>query len=341
MSNHSGVHHKILQQILLILTPVAVAVTISAVWQFKFLTRQLSWEYLSKRCILTVTSVFYIAHFPLAEAAFSIFSYSEVFFGNDLQHLEKRRYWNVDTDVQAFRGNHFFLATTIGVPLLIFVLSFPIIVAWLLIRFRKSNLLRSRWIQETLGFLFNGFEERFVYWDAVILLRKVLLSSILVFIGKGRETTAIFAGMILMFFMFAQMLFCPFRKDLRYLNTFESLSLLCCSTTFFAATGISMNENISSVSKASSILIASMNVFIIVFFSFFLLKLKSYHIQTDFQRRGTSISNMRSYVLIVEKSIIHFFELVCECFDFRFGENEMEATPIISNPEVNIEMARI
>ncbi|GMH38983.1 hypothetical protein BSKO_06881 [Bryopsis sp. KO-2023] len=139
-------------------------------------------------------------------------------------------FWAADTSVVCYQGSHAVLVGIVGFPLLVLIsFGFP---AWLLfILTRNTRNLSSQAIARRYGFFYRSYRRDAVAWEVVIVARKALLSTIVVFappLGEGLQ------GDMALFVMFVatmlQLRFQPFEDT--ELNDMELASLILSSLAF-------------------------------------------------------------------------------------------------------------
>lgn len=229
------------QQLIAISPPFAVLFACCLFWIGRSYMKNKGRHYLFKRTVLSTFVVFYVSYIVLAKAAVGMVYCIEVYDGTELGAINSTRsYWGYDTSIECFQDSHLTLMY-VAIPLLFFSLLFPIALAVILTRARSRNNLDSASVVETVGLFFRGFEERYVYWDSVILLRKALIATIVVFsYHLGGNLQGILAVCVLMLSLFLQTRLCPFKRDFGRLNDLESVSLLINAFTFL--TGVILND---------------------------------------------------------------------------------------------------
>ena len=236
LSDGRGAPRTVKRQIIVALLPELVALVISAFFLLRELLGDKDWNRLLRRVILAHIVVGYNSYLSLVKIAVDAFNCVRVHDGIRLEDIDAtHRYWISDTTVECFRGSHLAFTLAISAPLLLFAVLFPVLLAVLLERARGQDKLSSKWTQETMGFLFIVFEEEYVYWDCLILLRKAVLSVIIVFAYKlGGNLQGLLVVAVLVIALFLQTHFNPFSQDLGNLNVLESVSLLVSFFTFLS-----------------------------------------------------------------------------------------------------------
>lgn len=232
---------SVIRQTIVIGLPFLVLFAFWIFWATRRSKKNQDKAYLLKRCILTALVVLYISYISLTKAAINVFYCVDVYDATILDDEEMHPYWAIDTAVRCFEGSHMKLLVFVAIPLLLFTLLFPILLAMTLINARRRNKLTSIWMVETMGLFFRGFEEKYIFWDSIILLRKALLAAIVVFAySLGGNLQGLLAVCVLVLSLFLQTRLDPFKECLGNLNQLESVSLLVSSLTFL--TGVILND---------------------------------------------------------------------------------------------------
>ena len=242
LANKSGAPRTVKRQIIVVMLSELVALVISVFFLLRELKGDKDWNRLLRRVILAHIVVGYNSYLSLVKIAVDAFSCVRVHDGIRLEDVETtHRYWIADTSVECFRGSHLIFTLAVSVPLLLFATLFPLLLAVLLESARRQDTLSSKWTQETMGFLFIVFEEKYNYWDCLILLRKAVLSVIIVFSYRlGGNLQGLLVMAVLVIALFLQTHFNPFSQDLGNLNILESVSLLVSFFTFLC--GLVLNS---------------------------------------------------------------------------------------------------
>eukprot|EP00949_MAST-11_sp_MAST-11-sp1_P000896 g896.t1 len=135
-------------------------------------------------------------------------------------------------DVKCFESDHVWAFMTTTVPgIIVFVIGFPMGLLYMLIRLKRRGALQhdgpdydKRWVLR-LGFLFAGYEEKFVFWESIVLARKALLSGAAVFLAHRGTTVQVVVAILILFICFAmQMKYQPLEHD--WHDLMEDRSLL-------------------------------------------------------------------------------------------------------------------
>ena len=202
--------------------------------------------YLIRRCSTSFFVVVYLTYLAFTKTAMDVHSCIDVHDDFDVQFDGTTKYWSDDTSLKCHEGTHRVLAATIGWPVLIIVsIGCPIALAVFLLVERQRDVLKDEWLLEACGFLHHSYSHRYVFWEALIFLRKALLASIAVFsYSLGGNLQGILAVIVLIFFLYLQIICRPFREEFDELNELESFSLLVSLLTF--ATGLFLDDDHAS-----------------------------------------------------------------------------------------------
>lgn len=290
-----------IRQILIVSLPQFVFLIICIFWTVKCIRLKLGKGYLLKRCILTGVVGFYVSYISLTKAAINTFYCVNVHDSTALDDVDDTNvYWALDTSVKCFEGPHKVLEIVLAFPLTIMAVVLPAIIAIGLIYARNHRKLDSAWTQETVGLFYRGFEEKYIFWDAVILVRKALLAAIVVFgYQLGGDLQGIVAGSVLVVSLFLQMSLTPFKKSFGHLNELEGVSLLVSSLTFL--TGVLLNDpkmHSQFIEFALVGLILFANVALAVFLIFMIMKVKILHLKFSLLKAGVELESYSSFAVL-------------------------------------------
>jgi len=144
-----------------------------------------------------------------------------------------------------------------GVPgVVVYAVGIPIGAAWLLTLYR--NRLSEPRVRATLGFLFAGYRREAYYWEAVVMLRKVLVSAIAVFLAPQGVSVQTYAVIVLIFLLaIAQAMKRPFAS--RTLNRLELAALTTAFFTFVAGL-FQLTASSSGVKVAATLFMVAANL---------------------------------------------------------------------------------
>ena len=294
LSGKSGAPRTVKRQIIVALLPEIVALVISLFFLLRELKGDKDWNRLLRRAILAHIVVGYNSYLVLVKVAIDAFNCVRVHDGIRLEDIGMtHRYWIADTSVECFSSTHLNFTLAVSVPLLLFAILFPLLLVILLERARGQNKLSSKWTQETMGFLFIVFEENYVYWDCLILLRKAILSVIIVFAYRlGGNLQGLLVMAVLVIALFVQTYLGPFKKELVSLNVLESVSLLVSFFTFMCGL-ILNNERFHGVLMKGLVtaLLLSSNVGLFVILVFFLARSKLEQVRLELKMMQADVGD--------------------------------------------------
>ena len=219
---------SLMQKTGVILLLSLVTLVISTFWFLYTRKKGLSTPVFLRRCLLTFLVASDFLYVNLATATLSFLNCVNVHDGLLLEELEvTHKYWTDDTDVQCYEGSHKKFVFLCAIPSLFFVCLFPLSMFIILIFVRNQERLDSKWSKETLGQLFDAYSEKHVYWKVCILLRKGLMSTIVVFAySLGGNLQGVMVLFVLVSALFAQTSCRPFKEGLEVVNRMEGYSLL-------------------------------------------------------------------------------------------------------------------
>ena len=301
LSGGSGTPRTVKRQIIVALLSELVALVISAFFLLQELKGDKDWNRLLRRVILAHVVVGYNSYLALVKIAVDAFNCVRVHDGIRLEDVETtHRYWIADTSVECFRGSHLTLTLAVSVPLLLFAILFPLLLAILLERARKEDTLSSKWTQETMGFLFIVFEERYLYWDCLILIRKAVLSVIIVFGYRlGGNLQGLLVMAVLVIALVLQTHLNPFSQNLGNLNALESASLLVSHFTFLCGLVLDSERFRGDVIEGLlTALLLSINILLFLILAFTLAQSKLEQIRLELEVLQVDGSDGAFYVVI-------------------------------------------
>ncbi|KAL6761642.1 hypothetical protein V8C86DRAFT_839174 [Haematococcus lacustris] len=97
--------------------------------------------------------------------------------------LAQGRYWSADYSSKCYEGYHKWLVLTLGIPgLLLYSLGLPLLTA-LLLHWCRARLYQVGF-RSLFSFLYQDYEEKYAYWESVVMLRKFLLVLVVVFLSS-------------------------------------------------------------------------------------------------------------------------------------------------------------
>eukprot|EP00949_MAST-11_sp_MAST-11-sp1_P004580 g4580.t1 len=154
--------------------------------------------------------------------------------------IGKAQFLDEALDVECYQGAHIPLLLGLGVPsILLYVFGFPVALLIVLRRLTQTGALdptskayNRRWVLR-LGFLYAGYEKKYAYWEALVLLRKASLSGFAVLLSyRSTALQVVVALLILYLCHFAQTMAEPLEHD--WHDLMESRSLAASLLILFA-----------------------------------------------------------------------------------------------------------
>lgn len=232
---------------------------------------------LLKKAALVASVVAYISYFNVAKLVTKVFPCVDLFLYESVDLSSEKAFWASDTTLECYDREHLVLVILGCFVLLFFTITFPILTLLVLLYHRSKDTLGTSWVFDTMGFMYKAFHKKYVYWESFVLLRKALLSLILVFSYRlGPELQSQLAAFVLVFSLYLQTRCNPYGNPFSELNDYESLSLFMSSLAFISASFFHHEDTLSS----TKILIASLLLLSnITFFLFLALKFSRYLIQ--------------------------------------------------------------
>eukprot|EP00803_Ostreobium_quekettii_P011089 evm.model.scf_567.3 EVM.evm.TU.scf_567.3 scf_567:58789-75972(+) len=197
-------------------------------WFFIAKVSPASRRVLKKRIIVTIWGVLYVTYFDitsrLVRTAYCV-EVDDPSISGPPDSVAFDSYWSEDTGVKCWQGQH--LALFLGFALPLFLLI-PVGLPTWLVSFLWVN--RTRFDDLVFlgkyGELYKAYRKQHVYWEAVIMLRKALLSVVVVWrTPLGGELQGLLAVSILVVSCFAHLIFKPYSEALYGLNQYETLAL--------------------------------------------------------------------------------------------------------------------
>ena len=180
--------------------------------------------------------ILFIVYLDIVSVCLETFSCRNIGYG-DLREYRLIK----DYSVQCFNENHRGWAYGLVVPFFVlFGLGFPISILYTLIQKKKKKKLNRPELMLRYGYFYLSYEREYFYWDFVILIRKILLTSVNIFLlglytGVFSYIVTIML-MILLVFLYVQIECQPYlKKELKSVNNLEKYSLISLSGTMFLA----------------------------------------------------------------------------------------------------------
>lgn len=189
--------------------------------------------------------------------------------------------WVEDTNMTCFKGHHIWISTVGLLGLLVYSFGFIVFIFYILVFVGKVDNLQFR---AKYGLLYEAYKPNAICWEIVILSRKAIIDSIVVFAYVlGPNLQAVLASGALVLALAAQTLFKPFKEfpDLDSamglhilhwtfpvdLNILETISLFLSFLTFYS--GAVFNDD--NTSEAGRMILMVIVVLFNTVFSVYLL----------------------------------------------------------------------
>jgi hypothetical protein len=130
---------------------------------------------LRKELVATAVVLFFLVHPSLVKEYFGFLS---------CRRLDSTDLWLASNlDIKCFDEQHSLYAFSVALPaILIWGVGVPSFILGILVKRRRS--LGTLLMKCRFGFFYNGFKKTHFYWEFLILYRKILIISIVVFVGS-------------------------------------------------------------------------------------------------------------------------------------------------------------
>lgn len=241
LSNDSSVPIAIRRTFISLLVPLGYMLFFCILWLTVTVVKKRDSEFFRTHVLVSVIVVVYVFYTGITKRVMRTLHrvdlddpYSSEF------SIATKSYWADDTSILFLKGSHAYLVGLLGIPmLLVFSIGFPLLLSFELWMNKEHR--NSRHFASTYGFLYRAYQERFVYWEMVVLARKAMLVAVVVFAyDLGGNLQGILALMVLVFAMVLHLCTMPYDKPVDRLNQRETLSL--CGSTFTYFVGILFND---------------------------------------------------------------------------------------------------
>lgn len=202
--------------------PVGVALAVCIFWFIVYFYTHKQ-NYLRKEMFVTIVVLFFLNHPSLIREYFSVFS---------CRRLDDDTLWlNANLDIKCFEGLHFQYALTVALPsIIIWGVGVPSIILGYLVR--KREVLNDIKLRCRFGFFYNGFRSSYFYWEFLILYRKIIIVSLLVFLGnESIAVQALTMLILLLVFFLLQYWKSPYKNDA--LNRMELKAIFVAGVTIY------------------------------------------------------------------------------------------------------------
>eukprot|EP00210_Caulerpa_lentillifera_P006283 g6002.t1 len=193
--------------------------------------------YLITRSILSAVAVSYFSYLSISKAAVTGFGCVPVYTNKDYHSDDSTYYWVLDTSVKCFSMKHIWIMFFGALIFVFFTVGFPVFSARTLIYHRDwSESTKPQWIKDTMSFLYQAYDDQYVYWESVVMLRKAALSIVAVFsYHLSSNLLGLAATSVLTVCLYFQTLYNPYRAEFKSINRYERLSLLFSCIVFVLA----------------------------------------------------------------------------------------------------------
>lgn len=285
-----------------ILVPVALCILLAFFWTSYAIHHRRGGNFLGKRMLLSAIAVIYLTYLGLTSLAV------KVFLCVDVHELRATRmefttdhYWAMDTNLKCYEGYHIGLVT-IGVLVLIFVtVGVPLMSAFLAfqcIKARRNS--EEFWVSDTIGFMYKAFEERFVYWESVVMFRKSLLLIVAVCSYRlGGDIQSIMSTLILILALFLQLTCRPYKDKFSVLNLYEAISLFISSVTFILSMCFEQGRSSDLVRVLLTVCLFSINFGFSAFMIFVFSRYSTEYMRAVLENEGVPIeSNIKWFTIL-------------------------------------------
>lgn len=242
--------------------PLIVISLLSLHWGYRSMRKHgRDRAYFLRRLTLTVVTVAYATYFDLTRVAMRTFSCVVVHTNSDPFSTTTTRYWVGDTSIECYENAHIVLVCISLVIVVLVTIGFPMFSSFTLNQHKSEVRHTSTWTHDTLGFLGRPFKQRFIYWECVTMIKKAILSIIIVF-SYSLEVRAqgLLILLVLVFSLYIHFTSYPYDEEFYSLNYYESGSLLVSCITYTLVQFFSI-ERISQVARSIiSLSIIAINV---------------------------------------------------------------------------------
>ena len=146
--------------------------------------------------------------------------------------LTDRSYLEADLTLPCAGNATYSIFYTAGIAFVfIYPVGVPLVFAWLM--FRERDQIHDAVNKKKYGFLFKDYAMAFFFWEIWDLIRKILLSGILIFFNRGSVGQMVCAMMIALFALELQLAIMPY--DSQTANYVQVLSFNCIYLTLLGA----------------------------------------------------------------------------------------------------------
>ena len=108
-------------------------------------------------------------------------------------------YLDIYMNDECWTGDHWNYAIAVAVPsFIVWGIGFPAIAFTMLYRLNKKRKLFKPVNKKVYGFLFSGYELKYYWWELVILARKVMILSTLIWLS---QISTVVQALVALFFL--------------------------------------------------------------------------------------------------------------------------------------------
>jgi hypothetical protein len=218
--SYKTVYYKRL--ILLAVLPIIISVAVLVFWLTVFCIKKRK-SILRKELVATAVVLFFLVHPILIKEYFAFFS---------CRPLDGSELWlTSNLDIKCLDEQHSLYAFSVALPaILLWGVGVPSFILGILVKRRRS--LGTLLMKCRFGFFYNGFKKTHFYWEFLILYRKMLIISLVVFIGnQSIPIQALSIMVVLLVFIALQYWQQPYTSSM--LNTMELKAILVAGITIY------------------------------------------------------------------------------------------------------------
>jgi hypothetical protein len=141
------------------------------------------------------------------------------------------KYLIADLSQKCYTAKHYTWLLLVGIPMLmLFTVGIPVS-AFYLLRANEAKLQSDEQTRMRLSFLYNGYEQKWYWWELVVVARKVLLVSLAVFFSDAPHVQSLLAVLLVTGALMLHVYAAPFRNPT--MTKMEFFSLATTFITFF------------------------------------------------------------------------------------------------------------
>ena len=208
--------------ILAAVLPLALMLICFIIWGIVAVIKQ-NTSYLKREGITTLVILYFLIHPNLIQT---------FFFSLSCEEIEPGEQWLIKNhDIRCWEGEHLFYIFTVIIPsIVLWGCGLPII--FLLMIYKHRRRLNKYSVKARYGFLYNGYEITTYFWEFVILYRKILIVTILVFVvQRSTRIAALCCLIVLITSLHFQYKIEPFNR--KEYNDMELRSIMVATVTLY------------------------------------------------------------------------------------------------------------